>query len=159
MTPILPQHTQVTNLGADTNFGLSPDVSRLIEGSVMIRFSVCRMDKCVSIPLIYLNALDNDLGLIRPEDHHISRFQRFCFTKSHNISPRKEMVGRAGFEPAAFLMSRIYSPLPSPIWIPTHKSTLSAFQPFQGGDSSVQHPASDVFRHPILQDHGVPDGV
>ena len=56
----------------------------------MIRFPVCRMDKCVSIPLIDLNTFDNNLGLIRPEDHHISRFQRFCFTKSHYVSPRKK---------------------------------------------------------------------
>lgn len=30
------------------------------------------------------------------------------------------MVGPTGFEPAAFLMSQIYSLLPSPVWIETH---------------------------------------
>ena len=29
------------------------------------------------------------------------------------------LVGRVGLEPTAFLMSRFYRPLPSPIWIPT----------------------------------------
>lgn len=32
----------------------------------------------------------------------------------------RQMVGRAGFEPAVYPTSQIYSLLPSPIWIPTH---------------------------------------
>ena len=39
---------------------------------------------------------------------------------SHSASSRRMLVGRAGFEPAAFPMSLIYSQFPSPVWIPTH---------------------------------------
>lgn len=39
---------------------------------------------------------------------------------SRSASSRRMLVGRAGFEPAAFPMSLIYSQFPSPVWIPTH---------------------------------------
>ena len=37
-----------------------------------------------------------------------------------SVTPILYVVGRAGFEPAAFPMSLIYSQFPSPVWIPTH---------------------------------------
>lgn len=60
--------------------------------------------------------------------HHIANLSdRICTCNHMNpnhacyycTTPRN-LMGREGIEPSVFLMLRIYSPLPSPLGIPTH---------------------------------------
>ena len=54
---------------------------------------------------------------------------QLCCGNLRFLPTKRIMVGRAGLEPATFLMSRIYSPLPSPIWIPTHMAFPMGLEP------------------------------